>query len=129
MMPEWNSAPEWAQYVAKDASGSWWWYESEPSICGNMWLTPGGIRSEMCDIGIKWVESLQSRPITFQVDWEIAPTWANHLVYQCGMWMWYEKQADPTEGVLHETYYGLSQRATNIDITASPITLHRPIGE
>ena len=31
MKPSWNDAPKWAQYVAKDRSGFWWWYECEPS--------------------------------------------------------------------------------------------------
>ena len=30
MKPSWNDAPEWAQYLAKDRSGVWWWYECEP---------------------------------------------------------------------------------------------------
>lgn len=29
--PEWKDAPEWAQYVAMDESGDWFWYEKKTS--------------------------------------------------------------------------------------------------
>lgn len=30
MTPNWNSAPEWAQYVAQDPDGTWLWFEFKP---------------------------------------------------------------------------------------------------
>lgn len=28
--PDWSDSPDWAQYLAQDADGSWWWHELEP---------------------------------------------------------------------------------------------------
>lgn len=30
--PDWKDAPEWAQWLGKDANGDWWWYETEPKV-------------------------------------------------------------------------------------------------
>jgi hypothetical protein len=28
--PTWSEAPPWAQYLAQEIDGSWWWFEKEP---------------------------------------------------------------------------------------------------
>lgn len=28
--PDWKDAPEWANWLAMDSDGIWWWYENEP---------------------------------------------------------------------------------------------------
>jgi len=38
--PDWKDAPEWANYLAQDADGTWWWYESQPSPISDGW-SPG----------------------------------------------------------------------------------------
>lgn len=30
MKPDWKDAPEWANFMAMDEDGSWYWYEDEP---------------------------------------------------------------------------------------------------
>lgn len=30
--PNWEDAPKWANWLAMDANGTWWWYEAEPYI-------------------------------------------------------------------------------------------------
>ncbi len=30
MKPDWKDAPDWAQWVARDESGRWYWYQDEP---------------------------------------------------------------------------------------------------
>ena len=35
--PDWSSAPEWAEYLAMDGDGEWWWYEVEPTLIGRIW--------------------------------------------------------------------------------------------
>lgn len=30
--PSWRDAPEWAQWLAMDAEGKWFWYESKPYL-------------------------------------------------------------------------------------------------
>jgi len=33
--PDWDDAPEWANYVAQDHDNTWWWYEKEPEYDGH----------------------------------------------------------------------------------------------
>ena len=41
MKPSWNDAPEWANYLAMDSDGSWWWYAEEPTLdCGDWYPQP-----------------------------------------------------------------------------------------
>ena len=28
--PDWKGAPEWANYLAQDMNGVWYWFEFEP---------------------------------------------------------------------------------------------------
>ena len=35
----WDSGLEWASYLAMDEDGVWFWYESQPSELGNIWLS------------------------------------------------------------------------------------------
>ena len=32
MKPSWDDAPEWANWLAMDKDGCWWWYEKEPEF-------------------------------------------------------------------------------------------------
>jgi hypothetical protein len=32
MKPSWKDAPEWAQYLAQDTNGRWYWWEIEPVL-------------------------------------------------------------------------------------------------
>lgn len=32
-----DKAPEWANWIAQDANGSWWYFEYEPSAIGCWW--------------------------------------------------------------------------------------------
>lgn len=61
MKPSWNDAPEWAQYLAADKDGEWYWYEREPE--------PGQtafIPESFTEVGfaplLNWRDSLESRP-------------------------------------------------------------------
>ena len=31
-MPDWKDAPEWAQWLAMEAGGGWYWFENEPEL-------------------------------------------------------------------------------------------------
>lgn len=35
--PDWKDAPEWAQYLAMDADGKWYWYEKQPILVRGRW--------------------------------------------------------------------------------------------
>jgi len=59
-IPNWDNAPEWANWVAMDASGDWYWYEEKPiPSTHGYWDTTG--RYEMV-YGDSWIKSLQPRP-------------------------------------------------------------------
>jgi hypothetical protein len=59
--PSWKDAPSWANYLARDADGEWYWHENEPKIDSHMWIDNKG-NSEFCGVDKDWRESLQSRP-------------------------------------------------------------------
>ena len=67
MKPDWKTAPEWANYLACDYNGRWYWYELEPQIvvsC-NLWASFHVKWSFICESGTvneKWKESLEKRP-------------------------------------------------------------------
>ena len=64
-LPDWGTAPDWANYVAMDKNGKWYWFEFEPQKEGNCWNTnfkKGGMYSEVRFNGEKWETSLQKRP-------------------------------------------------------------------
>lgn len=35
MKPSWSDAPEWANWLAMDHNGEWYWYKSEPVTMNN----------------------------------------------------------------------------------------------
>jgi hypothetical protein len=65
MKPNWENAPKWANYLAMDEIGEWWWYECKP------------LKNEKDEFGVwetlhraaqayksdqDWAETLESRP-------------------------------------------------------------------
>lgn len=62
MKPSWNDAPEWAQWLAKDADEMWYWHEKQPykSYERGEWKSAG--RSKMIEDGIDWWNSCEARP-------------------------------------------------------------------
>lgn len=65
MKPDWKDAPEWAQWVAMDADGDWWWYENKPEFDGesDRWVLPENDfgRSIQCEKK-ESEDSLERRP-------------------------------------------------------------------
>lgn len=47
LRPDWKKAPDWANYAAMDASGSWYWYESKPYLFSVTWQTDEGFESSL----------------------------------------------------------------------------------
>lgn len=41
MKPSWDDAPEWAQWLAMDDSGAWFWYEEKPRWFIDQWVSDG----------------------------------------------------------------------------------------
>lgn len=63
MKPDWKDAPDWANYLAKDSDGAWFWYTSRPLVQGNdsVW-SYGGIYKSACAPDGSWKDSLEVRP-------------------------------------------------------------------
>ena len=57
MKPDWKLAPEWAQYVAEDSDGSWWWHQFKPTMgrLARGWFNAG--------------RHQEARPVTAPNDW------------------------------------------------------------
>ena len=64
--PSWDEAPEWANWIAQDRDGEWWWFEYQPeeSFEFNGWRITGGFADEAtrCQVNDKWYDTLQERP-------------------------------------------------------------------
>ena len=61
--PDWKDAPEWANYLAMDANGYWWWYEEKPQLSRGIWAFGGErLRKTLHKQDVAWYESLQERP-------------------------------------------------------------------
>lgn len=73
----WNDAPEWANYVAMDEDGDWFWFEDEPCVeCGSAhysgyWdITRILSKCKHYKNGYsldKWHRTLQKRPEPYQL--------------------------------------------------------------
>lgn len=59
--PDWKDAPEWAQFVAMDKDGIWFWHELEPEPRSRGWTSNGQI-SKAGDFVPDWLMSMESRP-------------------------------------------------------------------
>lgn len=43
MKPEWKDAPKWANWLAMDYDGEWYWFEEKPDYeRDGVWRTQGG---------------------------------------------------------------------------------------
>ena len=62
MTPDWRTAPEWANYIAMDDNGQWYWYEREPEQKDDIWNNRFG-KAELVGEYIYWKDSLQERPV------------------------------------------------------------------
>lgn len=62
--PDWKDAPEWAQFLAQDKDGDWFWYDQEPYLrSGYSWSWPSVGRVERANIiSHDWQETLERRP-------------------------------------------------------------------
>lgn len=66
-MPRWEDAPEWAQWLAQDLSGNWYWYQIKPHKEMSTWdtfaaMTHRHTDSPMAVVLGNWEDTLQERP-------------------------------------------------------------------
>lgn len=59
LKPSWDDAPEWANWVAMDKDGSWWWHDHKPAIKEGHWVSCSGI--QRIDPNLGWEQSLRAR--------------------------------------------------------------------
>lgn len=68
--PSWDEAPEWANWLAMDDGGSWYWHAGKPffDFADGAWYDPD-IENEICglalasfDLDRSASETLESRP-------------------------------------------------------------------
>jgi len=64
MKPSWKDAPEWAQWLARDASGLWCFFETEPKPdnANEMFQTNNQYKEMDYEKEIAWQETLEKRP-------------------------------------------------------------------
>jgi len=98
--PSWEDAPDWAEWLAEDKNGKWFWYADRPKRGMIVWLFGDSTRykgaGESGAANPDWAETLERRP-TAKPTWEDAPNWANWLAQDpSGRWYWYGSK--PTAG-------------------------------
>lgn len=64
--PGWEGAPEWAELLAQDDSGEWYWYAAKPAHPGmKSWWPAPGAKNAQCGKGEvlgDWRDTLEKRP-------------------------------------------------------------------
>ena len=60
--PSWENAPDWAQWLARDADGEWCWYEARPKIqTGDTYWTRDDVNRWAVAGKDQWEETLEER--------------------------------------------------------------------
>lgn len=63
MKPAWKDAPEWAEWLAMDADGTWSWFASLPFILDGEWMpAPKTLCRTAKEPDLDWRDTLQVRP-------------------------------------------------------------------
>lgn len=62
--PEWNEdTPKWAEYLAQDRNGDWYWFSKKPYPGDFQWLAYEGIHERAIrPPEIDWENTLEPRP-------------------------------------------------------------------
>lgn len=63
--PDWKDAPEWAQWLARDSNGLWYWYEMEPYVVDDLetWDNQAGLFLQALPVKVSgWETTLEQRP-------------------------------------------------------------------
>lgn len=63
--PKWSESPEWVNYIAQDADGTWCMYEEIPHRIKTGWIQDLGTDCEDGDTdepNENWLKTLEERP-------------------------------------------------------------------
>lgn len=80
MQIDWSKAPDWAQFVAQDADGSWHWYQDAPdnAFFGDQWAVDTGRYQRIPRTpSPTWKDTLQRRPEPELIGTNIPLSWAD----------------------------------------------------
>ena len=62
--PDWKDAPGWAEWLAQDKSGKWYWFEQKPRIIESdkQWYSTHYQPASACNSdSYSWKETLEQR--------------------------------------------------------------------
>lgn len=70
--PDWEDAPEWANWVAQDKDGDWYWWQEQPLVLRHPFWMPSDAdstgeidlakRGKINTIIAEWTTNLEQRP-------------------------------------------------------------------
>lgn len=120
MKPDWKDAPEWAQWLAMDADGAWYWYEKHPTYVRpeneGFWRTEIGTQDAFAmHDSYDETPPVEERPIKNEVDPATALFMAAHTAVTNMEAVW-EAQGqtddwiyDEAGSLMAETFLGLRE--------------------
>lgn len=70
MKPDWKDSPAWANHLAQDSDGTWYWFKNEPDCNISQETWDGCVRDfefasdeEDSNPNEFWYDTLESRPV------------------------------------------------------------------
>lgn len=60
--PDWSEAPEWAQHLAQNKDGEWYWFEYQPVIGSDDWFLARCVGQSEKAQKEPWTLTLEKRP-------------------------------------------------------------------
>lgn len=60
MKPDWKGAPKWANWLAMDKNGEWYWYKNKPEAEARRWCSDTTYERIYALPG--WQDTLEERP-------------------------------------------------------------------
>lgn len=84
MKPDWEDAPEWANWLAMDEDGEWRWHARVPVAHRGRWLSGGMVRHASYQDVSRWEETEERRPETFDTGLPEVALENGHALVDCG---------------------------------------------
>jgi len=88
--PSWDDAPEWANYLAQDKNGEWFWYEDKPIELTGYWNNQTGKARKINEVK-DWTDTLEKRPSPITSIWDLLPQEVKYIAMDMnGTWYGYK---------------------------------------
>ena len=117
--PSWNDAPEWANWLAQDEDGEWWFFSAKPKVQSVSFDEQcSGIRADYAKKGETigdWRDTLENRPEEFQPFTSIEDNQEKAMKQDNG---WHERGELPPVGVACEAYIDYPPQWVEAEIVA-----------